>query len=434
MSLRPSEPQHKCSTCQQLLPASDFSLGPRGGRQRRCTECASRRGSRAPSSRISESICGSITGLGEQDSESSSALSSIRQDVVAASEFKKHLSNFGAFTTATTSSLTHFADAMARMEQALQRLSALPPGPPPLPPANAIPSGAIPNSTTLMGPPQVIAPNTGGEFTLNGACNWVKADLVDLVARDALEPEDLVRLRHPSHFFGGIQSESVSTYSIDSDGIKVKSNDAPKRSAFIKAVPNILSLSQLWTIFVGIRAFFVKHDPSLLTGYLLHLHELINLSSRYSWESVVNYHLEVHWKRMLNQGTAQEWSTTDMNAFVTCLAPTGNLLGSSGAVSGPIRGRNVPLSRPAPYMSQGQTHPHNGMLPYNLHNCQKFNHSVCAGCSRPHRCARCNGFHALASCNSGSGSSSGLASVPSPYATGVNSLRAAPNGQGAATK
>lgn len=163
-----------------------------------------------------------------------------------------------------------------------------------------------------------------------------------------------------------------------------------------------------------------------MSGYAQYILEIAHFLVKFSWDSVIDYHLDVCKNCMYNQASAHEWHKTDIQAYVNCLSK------GEAPASGPVRAVNT-FSRPTPYAPRSPfpMAPQQGQFnappfyAYNNVNCRKFNHGYCPGCSRPHQCVRCNGFHPVQVCSQ--------SSLPG-ILTGTNNTVAAPNGQGAAQR
>ncbi|SAM63366.1 uncharacterized protein UBRO_20419 [Ustilago bromivora] len=65
-----------------------------------------------------------------------------------------------------------------------------------------------------------------------------------------------------------------------------------RTSAFVKAIPSIAALTQVWVVYVAIRSRFTG-NIELNEALLAHLEQLIEFDHLYSWRAVADYHLAV---------------------------------------------------------------------------------------------------------------------------------------------
>lgn len=235
-----------------------------------------------------------------------------------------------------------------------------------------------------------------------------------------MEPEDLVKLRHPRKFVGGEAEAVTQSVSVDSSGTTTfKNNEAPKQAAFVKAVSNAAAFCQLWGTYVSIRSNATRHNPSFTIGYLLHMHNILAKALHHPWHKVMAYHLEVHRKRMISKAPAAEWMKQDSDAFMDVLAPATLPVVSAATSSSIGAQRNGPHTRStAPYVNSQLA------FPFRYTTCQRFNRNQCVGpcvSSRPHLCAKCNNPHSVIDCPMNpSGPATGVNVVGHRLAPGVN--------------
>ncbi|SNX86181.1 uncharacterized protein MEPE_04890 [Melanopsichium pennsylvanicum] len=190
-------------------------------------------------------------------------------------------------------------------------LAAVPPptpaqAPPPPPPAQPAVASATPSAGLT---------STAGEsssLSLSRCFPWVSQDLIELVANDQLKPELLTKLRNPESRVS--REPSRPSAFILSDGqLKIAEDTAEGRtSTFIKAIPNVAALAQVWLAYIDIRVRHTK-NIELNSALLAHLEHLLEFDSTYTWRAVAEYHLAVCRKRF-GTGVVAEWATTDSEA------------------------------------------------------------------------------------------------------------------------
>ncbi|EPQ25619.1 uncharacterized protein PFL1_06926 [Pseudozyma flocculosa PF-1] len=224
---------------------------------------------------------------------------------------------------------------------------------------------------------------------------WVARETVDLVGRDLLKPEQLIKLRNPE---SAISREPPAAGSLVLEGgfLNVREDtQATKTSAFLRAVPSLPALCQLWWTYVGIRAQFVAHsDPSMVSALCAYMENLIELDALYQYPALVNYHLAVCRKRF-GVASAADWALLDTTASSTYLQPFRKTAPSPAAPASTSRATHAP-SRPAAGPSKPAVNP--------SEPCEKFNLGKCSrpGCPRAHVCLSCRSAdHGLVTCNAG---------------------------------
>jgi len=115
---------------------------------------------------------------------------------------------------------------------------------------------------------------------------------MEKVALDKLKLEELVKLCNPessvskelAHQPGLVLSNRQITVAKDSNDSCI--------SAFLKAIPTIATLAQVWLVYTAIWVRH-SHDLELNEALLAHLEYLIDFESMYQWRAVVDYHLAV---------------------------------------------------------------------------------------------------------------------------------------------
>ncbi|SPC62382.1 uncharacterized protein UHOD_11529 [Ustilago sp. UG-2017b] len=128
-----------------------------------------------------------------------------------------------------------------------------------------------------------------------------------------------------------------------------------RTSAFVKAIPSIATLAQVWLVYVAIRA---RHTANLeLNAALLaHLEQLLEFDHLYLWCAVADYHLAVCCQRF---GTAaiSEWVSYDPQVAGRVLFPYQKSSHNSSCQDpnlGSSSGQSPPM-RPPPALANAQS-------------------------------------------------------------------------------
>ncbi|SAM70016.1 uncharacterized protein UBRO_20365 [Ustilago bromivora] len=169
-------------------------------------------------------------------------------------------------------------------------LNFLVPGSTPPPQPQALPAAvlALPSAGQTSG--------TSGELPslpLTRCFAWVPLDIVQQVEHDQLKPEHLVKLHNPELRVSKEPSQPTHL-AVGPGGILVgakESSDTP-RSAFVKTIPNIAALTQIWLVYITIRVH-TTGNLTLNDALLAYLEHLIECDHLYQWRAVTDYHLAV---------------------------------------------------------------------------------------------------------------------------------------------
>ncbi|KAJ1031639.1 hypothetical protein NDA13_002030 [Ustilago tritici] len=214
---------------------------------------------------------------------------------------------------------------------------------------------------------------------------WVSPDIVSAVALDTLRPERLVALRNPESRVTRETSQQPGLILSDGQFRLPDDFSEARTSAFIKAVPNVRALTQVWLVYAAIR-FSHTQDPLLMLAHLSHLEILVEFDAIYQWKAVAEYHLAVCRQRF-GTGVVTEWGRTDNNLQGRILVPYLKPLStqqSSSSSSSSKTGNRAPRSN-----SNSST----------AEICYRYNSSGCNGCSRAHICSKCYAHHPALHCN-----------------------------------
>ncbi|KAJ1026034.1 hypothetical protein NDA18_003694 [Ustilago nuda] len=148
-------------------------------------------------------------------------------------------------------------------------------------------SQALPQLPQPQAPPAAVSvlPSSGqpsgtsGELPslpLTRCFAWVPLDVVQQVERDQLKPEHLVKLHNPESRVSKEHSQPTHL-AVGPGGILVGAEESSDicTSTFVKAIPNITALAQIWLVYIAVR---VHATGSLalneaLLAYLEHLIE-----------------------------------------------------------------------------------------------------------------------------------------------------------------
>ncbi|KAJ1028875.1 hypothetical protein NDA18_002899 [Ustilago nuda] len=164
----------------------------------------------------------------------------------------------------------------------------MPPHPLPQPQAPPAAASALPSAGQPSG--------TSGELPslpLTCCFAWVPLDIVQQVERDQLKLEHLVKLRNPESRVSKEPSQPTHL-AVGPGGILVGAEESSytRASAFVKAIPNIATLTQIWLVYIAVH---VRATGSLTLNeaLLAYLEHLIECDQLYQWRAVADYHLAV---------------------------------------------------------------------------------------------------------------------------------------------
>ncbi|SPO26496.1 uncharacterized protein UTRI_04085 [Ustilago trichophora] len=324
-----------CARCKVLFPPTHF-VGVSGRPTKTCASCRKRPVPTAvspysPSVQTPHLVRRSRSSSPSARSPSTASPShgrTRRDDALFASAASVRAleTRFGRLEHSLDSQLTQLFDAIQALQPPTDPAPALlPPQPalqvsPPLPALPPTPQVQPVTSTALT---SVGNPNTtAGELPLLSVSRcfpWVPANVVALVERNQLRPEQLVKLRNPE---SRVSQAAVQSTSLNIEGgqLRISEESAESRtSAFVKAIPSIAALAQVWLVYVAIRA---RHTNNweLNDALLSHLEQLIEFNQLYTWRAVADYHLAVCRLRF-GTGAVIEWSHYDPQIAGRVLLP-----------------------------------------------------------------------------------------------------------------
>ncbi|SYW83731.1 uncharacterized protein UBRO2_05287 [Ustilago bromivora] len=190
---------------------------------------------------------------------------------------------------------------------------------------------------------------------------WVPKDIITAVALDKLKPERLVALRNPESRVTRKTLQQSSVIVSDGQFRLAEESGEAKVSSFVKAIPNVRALTQVWIVYTSIR-FSYTQDFLLAAALLSHLESIVEFDATYHWKAVAEYHLAVCRQRF-GTGVVDEWGCCYINlqmptppkwkfAFATTLAPAAMAAAectrrhsqASTASNSAIRARTAPNS------------------------------------------------------------------------------------------
>ena len=154
---------------------------------------------------------------------------------------------------------------------------------------------------------------TSGELPslpLTCCFTWVPLDIVKQVKHDQLKPEHLVKLCNLESRVSKEPSQ-LTHLAVGPGGVLVGAKESSDTctSAFVKAIPTIATLTQIWLVYIAIRVC-ATGNLALKEALLVYLEHLIECDHLYQWRAVTDYHLAVCRQRF-GTGTIQEWSSYD---------------------------------------------------------------------------------------------------------------------------
>lgn len=380
-----------CIRCRLSLPLNHF-VGIRGAPVKRCASCRNRapvettplaprtlRSSRLSSRRRSLSPLTPLSTSSDRTIRSPAAFAS----AVSVSALEERFDRLEHRLDSQLGELLNAVRAVQAPSPARATQPA-PQAPPQAPPAvaSAPPAAGSQPVTAGESPP----------LSLTRCFAWVPADIVSLVERDQLKPEHLVKLRNPE---SRVSKEPArpSGFTLEAGQLTLVEETADSRtSAFVKAIPNVAALSQVWLVYTAIR---VRHTGSvdLNDALLAHLEHLIECDHLYIWRAVADYHLAVCRKRF-GTSAVQEWASYDPHISSRVLYPFLKPAPSS------ISTRGGPSSSSRPQHTSRPGRPTRATATTASEPCNRFNAGIaCAGCTRLHTCIHCKGAHPLTQCS-----------------------------------
>lgn len=392
-----------CAKCKQPFPQALF-LNVHGKLLKTCVHCHQGRRTPAPSDPVlmprAPSCLSSPTTIPPQGGLRSPVLPTNPQVLdaprpVSPSRFSSSSSHLSNSTTLHPGPGPSFATSSAvaaleshinmQMEMLDRRLTQLLGAIQCLSAPTQAPSSAPPVQVPLQ-PPHDAQPPSGESAALPFALffPWVSPNVVSAVALDTLWPECLVALRNPESRVTCETSQQPGLILSDSQFRLPDDSSEARTSAFIKAVPNIQALTQVWLVYAAIR-FSHTQDSLLMLAHLSHLEILVEFDAIYQWKAVAEYHLAVCHQRF-GTGVVTEWGRTDNNLQGRILVPYLKPLStqpSSSSFSSAKLGIHTPCS--------------NGTSS-TVEICYHYNSSGCNGCSRAHICSKCYTHHPALHC------------------------------------
>ncbi|SPO22773.1 uncharacterized protein UTRI_01451 [Ustilago trichophora] len=398
-----------CPRCKHSYLPSAF-VGARGRPVKRCSTCRSAHKTAAQATQTPVGTP-SVRSLSRRRSSSPPSASasplSTRANrdpggYASASSVAALEERFGRLEQRLDSQLGELLHTIQASQQAASPASP-PPAPSPVPPSSlqtllpppprpqappavalALPSAGQPSGTTGELPP----------LSLSRCFAWVPQEVVALVERDQLKPEQLVKLRNPESRVSKEPPQATPVTIGDGGALTYTQESAETRvSTFVKAIPNIAALAHIWLVYIAIR---VRHTGSLalneaLLAYLEHLLECDHL---YQWQAVADYHLAVC-RRRFGTGAVHEWSSYDQELSSQILYPrikTGNFT-NRGETSSSSRQPTSSSSRPQNRVTRAIA------AAGSFDPCRRYNAGQpCPGCSRHHACLHCQHKHPLTQC------------------------------------
>lgn len=148
---------------------------------------------------------------------------------------------------------------------------------------------------------------------------WVLQDTIELIAQDKLKPEWLVLLHNLESRVTKEPPRQAGIGLVDGQFTITEETSESCTSAFVKAIPNINALSQVWLVYTAIRTCHTQ-DTVLNEALLAHLESLIEYNALYTWKAIAEYHLAIC-RQCFGTGVVNEWATSDVNLMGRILLP-----------------------------------------------------------------------------------------------------------------
>ncbi|KAJ1019670.1 hypothetical protein NDA13_005897, partial [Ustilago tritici] len=208
-----------------------------------------------------------------------------------------------------------------------------------------------------------------------------------------LKPEHLVNLHNPELRFSWESSRSTGLTLTDGQ-LSVVEDSANRRTfTFVKAIPSIAALAQVWLIYVAICARHMA-NLELNAALLAHLEQLIEFDHLYSWHAMAGYHLAVC-RQCFGTAAVSEWASYNSQVAGRVLFPFQKSLHTSSRLDPNPGSSSTQPTRP----SHPRQRPIPGAANKLVETCRRVDagHS-CAGCNRSHICLHCKGAHPMLSC------------------------------------
>ena len=212
---------------------------------------------------------------------------------------------------------------------------------------------------------------------------WVSPDIVSAIALNTLRPERLVALRNPESRVTRETAQQPGLILSDRQFRLPDDSSEAQTSAFIKAIPNVRALTQVWLVYAA-NCFSHTQDPLLVLAHLSRLEILVEFDTIYQWKAVVEYHLAVCHQRF-GTGVVTECSHTNNNLQGHILVPYLKPLSAQQPSATTFKsGNQAPRSNPSNS---------------SIEICYRFNsQSGCNGCNRAHICLTCYAQYSAINC------------------------------------
>lgn len=132
---------------------------------------------------------------------------------------------------------------------------------------------SLPQSTLRIVPARPLPP-AGSRITTGESATpfaprclaWVSLDIVSLVERNQLQPEQRVKLCNPESCVYKEAAHPSDFVPEDSQLTPAEASLGSQTSAFVKAIPNIAVLMQVWLVDIAIRICFTQNIELTRTG------------------------------------------------------------------------------------------------------------------------------------------------------------------------
>lgn len=155
-------------------------------------------------------------------------------------------------------------------------------------------------------------------------------------------------------------------------------------------LPDVLTFLYAWNNLIKLMMHGQPHRAvEIFTALNKHSQWMLELSPRFTWESVIKYHHTIYQERFAGGFRAEEWTNPKSTAAIFDLVNLHDMAPprspSPVSTAGPSNKRRRGLSNPRP--------------PNEI--CNRYNNGFCplARCYRSHTCLNCGGDHPARDCD-----------------------------------
>lgn len=147
--------------------------------------------------------------------------------------------------------------------------------------------------------------------------NWVSQDTIRKFQAKQFTIEDFLKLRKPCSVVCPRPLKRSRIVLGENGNLEVE-EDPSDVAHFMKAVPSLGALLQLWSTYTAMAVFYSDEPKDLSLALNKIAHELAELEAVYTWENVCSYFFALCLKRF-NHANAKKWAEWDFFTHHTYL-------------------------------------------------------------------------------------------------------------------